>query len=211
MQKKQNEEIQCRFCLSDSADQGNPFLAPCKCSGSVKFVHLYCLNRWRNQNTERNYLICNLCHSEYVLPKEYCLEELPEGSLFFIILNYPILTNLTGHYLWGVTIGLNGGSNLDGFTTYLYTQLAYHAYYFLSIWLHWKVQKRERYWASWNKEFRIWFFPSYGLLILLTVLSNNPFAWAIPSIYLTMGWHLHMQILREMNQWDLRQIQESQH
>jgi hypothetical protein len=210
MQKKQHEEILCRFCLSETAEQNNPFLAPCNCSGSVKFVHLFCLNRWRNQNTERNYQICNLCHSEYILPKEYCLEKLPEHSWLFIILDYPILTNLTGHYIWAVTIGLNSGSNLDAFTTYICTQLIYHLYYFVSIWLHWRVQKRERYWNAWKKEYRTLFFPSYGLLFLFAALSNNPFTWVVPSIYVTMGWHLHMQILKEMNQYDLRQIEEVQ-
>ena len=30
----------CRICLDDTEEEGNPFITPCKCAGSMKFIHL---------------------------------------------------------------------------------------------------------------------------------------------------------------------------
>jgi len=36
----------CRICLSESTKAGNPFFSPCNCSGTMKYVHIKCLQRW---------------------------------------------------------------------------------------------------------------------------------------------------------------------
>lgn len=36
----------CRFCLSDTIVQENPLINVCKCDGSLKYVHLICLQNW---------------------------------------------------------------------------------------------------------------------------------------------------------------------
>ena len=54
----------------------NPLITPCKCSGSLKFIHLECLRIWlsRKENVKQSaYVIsyswkafhCELCKSEY--------------------------------------------------------------------------------------------------------------------------------------------------
>jgi hypothetical protein len=70
----------CRICY-DSGDETNPLIAPCKCSGSMQYVHLLCLRKWMdgrlsvNTNTQdqgpttvsyfwRN-LDCELCKLSY--------------------------------------------------------------------------------------------------------------------------------------------------
>lgn len=30
----------CRICLDDTEEEENPFITPCKCAGSMKFIHL---------------------------------------------------------------------------------------------------------------------------------------------------------------------------
>ncbi|CAD8058994.1 unnamed protein product [Paramecium primaurelia] len=43
----QGEEPQCRICYNDAqTDQNNPLIDCCKCQGSVKFIHLICLQTW---------------------------------------------------------------------------------------------------------------------------------------------------------------------
>ena len=53
--KEKKEEInvdniidgQCRICLCE--DEGlidDPLVVPCKCSGSVKYIHFKCLEKW---------------------------------------------------------------------------------------------------------------------------------------------------------------------
>mmetsp|Transcript_7465 Transcript_7465/g.12619 ORF Transcript_7465/g.12619 Transcript_7465/m.12619 type:complete len:123 (-) Transcript_7465:1104-1472(-) len=43
----------CRICFGEQEDEeSSPLISPCKCSGSMKFVHLKCLRQWlgRNEN-----------------------------------------------------------------------------------------------------------------------------------------------------------------
>ena len=36
----------CRFCLSDENCEDNPLVSPCNCMGSMKNVHLLCMQEW---------------------------------------------------------------------------------------------------------------------------------------------------------------------
>lgn len=36
----------CRICLSDKDDTENPLISPCKCDGTMKYIHLKCLQQW---------------------------------------------------------------------------------------------------------------------------------------------------------------------
>lgn len=38
----------CRICLSEEFDNDNPLFSPCKCAGTMKTVHLKCLQYWLN-------------------------------------------------------------------------------------------------------------------------------------------------------------------
>ena len=41
------EDTRCRICLSCENQEENPLIAsPCKCSGSIQFIHVYCLQQW---------------------------------------------------------------------------------------------------------------------------------------------------------------------
>ena len=36
----------CRVCLSDKTSADNPMLAPCNCAGTMRLIHLNCLQHW---------------------------------------------------------------------------------------------------------------------------------------------------------------------
>lgn len=36
----------CRVCLQEGSDSVNPLLAPCNCAGTMKLIHLECLQHW---------------------------------------------------------------------------------------------------------------------------------------------------------------------
>lgn len=36
----------CRICLGDENTSADPLINPCKCSGSMKWIHLECLRKW---------------------------------------------------------------------------------------------------------------------------------------------------------------------
>jgi hypothetical protein len=45
-QPKEDGLTPCRICLSDSHDLVNPLICPCKCDGTMKYIHLKCLQHW---------------------------------------------------------------------------------------------------------------------------------------------------------------------
>jgi hypothetical protein len=36
----------CRICLSEFTEQDNPLVNPCRCAGTMKYVHIKCLQLW---------------------------------------------------------------------------------------------------------------------------------------------------------------------
>ena len=41
-----NEAIICRICLCDDQEKQNPLISPCKCAGTMGFIHVLCLKEW---------------------------------------------------------------------------------------------------------------------------------------------------------------------
>mmetsp|Transcript_934 Transcript_934/g.2195 ORF Transcript_934/g.2195 Transcript_934/m.2195 type:complete len:297 (+) Transcript_934:1611-2501(+) len=62
---KEDEVALCRFCL----DSGNheDFIIPCKCSGSVRYVHSECLKAWlvKSDKRESDLTACEVCKCPY--------------------------------------------------------------------------------------------------------------------------------------------------
>jgi len=48
----------CRICLHSD----EPLISPCKCRGSLTYVHLSCLERWLNENGQSS---CELCRYNF--------------------------------------------------------------------------------------------------------------------------------------------------
>jgi len=66
---------QCRICLEDEENLKNPFIAPCKCIGSVRFIHMDCFRAWLCNKKLEQYdtgvlslfweeLKCDICKSD---------------------------------------------------------------------------------------------------------------------------------------------------
>lgn len=99
---KERNENSCRICLDEEFDdQENPMISPCRCTGSVKQVHLECLKEWiqnkrntRDLNYTRSFnwkdLKCELCKSIYE-------NEFYHKSKRYKLLNYE--DEMTQHYL----------------------------------------------------------------------------------------------------------------
>ena len=92
----------CRICLGDDPEIGNPFVSPCKCSGTMKFLHIKCLQIWlssRLQFKQNAYakswywksFDCELCKRPFpntieVEGKRYDIIEItkPDGSFIML-------------------------------------------------------------------------------------------------------------------------------
>lgn len=58
----------CRICLDALGD----LIAPCQCSGSVRFIHQTCLKRWIfSQSSPESGPKCELCSAPYKLKVTY--------------------------------------------------------------------------------------------------------------------------------------------
>ncbi|KAE8671265.1 hypothetical protein F3Y22_tig00111983pilonHSYRG00092 [Hibiscus syriacus] len=57
-----NSISQCRICHEEEFESLKSFEAPCACSGSVKFAHRDCIQRWCN---EKGNTTCEICLQKY--------------------------------------------------------------------------------------------------------------------------------------------------
>ena len=101
----------CRFCFSEEQDENNPFISPCLCIGSVKYVHRDCLSRWRAVVTiERHKAICQACNTPFNLPRRWPLEVLPPlDKLWTLILSQSYIFVIFVHYAH-IMLLLNGNN-----------------------------------------------------------------------------------------------------
>ncbi|MBA0740974.1 hypothetical protein Gogos_014154 [Gossypium gossypioides] len=54
------QTVECRICQDE--DNINNLETPCSCSGSLKFAHRKCVQRWCN---EKGDIMCEICHQPY--------------------------------------------------------------------------------------------------------------------------------------------------
>ncbi|KAK0232968.1 hypothetical protein IW262DRAFT_1443940 [Armillaria fumosa] len=64
----ETDERQCRICLdgADAERELGRLIRPCLCKGSISYVHIKCLQRWRNSSTAQSaFFSCPQCHYKY--------------------------------------------------------------------------------------------------------------------------------------------------
>ena len=87
----------CRICLEEESNI-DTLIAPCRCSGSSKYVHLDCLQTWRR--TSRGGIgenKCMECHTKYLIRKTHDRErilEIPLCKLAQIIYYTPTVISM---------------------------------------------------------------------------------------------------------------------
>lgn len=83
------EEETCRICYSsiNPITKNKDLISPCKCSGSVKYVHYSCLKLWRMRGKAFGDMNkCEQCHGTYNIPGERTVYSIliSFSSLFFL-------------------------------------------------------------------------------------------------------------------------------
>eukprot|EP00826_Nyctotherus_ovalis_P008400 TRINITY_DN12173_c0_g3_i1.p2 TRINITY_DN12173_c0_g3~~TRINITY_DN12173_c0_g3_i1.p2 ORF type:complete len:192 (-),score=13.40 TRINITY_DN12173_c0_g3_i1:331-906(-) len=74
--KPPNTPSECRICGASESTAANPLVSPCKCSGSIKYVHIDCMRMWHQSKMDFraaphsiSYTIrrfeCELCRSKF--------------------------------------------------------------------------------------------------------------------------------------------------
>ncbi|KAK7694766.1 hypothetical protein QCA50_001954 [Cerrena zonata] len=60
------QEKQCRICLDGEDHELGKLIRPCLCKGSISYVHVKCLQRWRNTSPNRSaFYSCPQCGYHY--------------------------------------------------------------------------------------------------------------------------------------------------
>ncbi|KAG1899305.1 uncharacterized protein F5891DRAFT_1160341 [Suillus fuscotomentosus] len=60
------QEKQCRICFDGEDDSLGRLIRPCLCKGSISYVHISCLKKWRNSSFSNNsFYRCPQCHYRY--------------------------------------------------------------------------------------------------------------------------------------------------
>ena len=96
---------ECRICLEAGEEE---LITPCNCCGSHKYVHLKCLNRWRQENiNNEKYHSCEVCKREFVIENNYKVEKLicrMDGNIIFKFPLYMFAVYFLGAILWYIDI-----------------------------------------------------------------------------------------------------------
>jgi len=100
--KESTAENLCKICLYDKSEfDDDPLISPCKCIGSVKHVHLKCMQNWVKSklNMQQNRNIVTIFWKN--LQCELCKEKLPinlhhKGENICLI---PFDNKITGSYI----------------------------------------------------------------------------------------------------------------
>lgn len=93
------EEQTCRICRGE-ATPDDPLFYPCKCRGSIKYIHQGCLEEWlKHSGREPS---CDICHQKYKFTTQYKENTPDRVPLRLILLK---LRNSTVHlFRYGLTI-----------------------------------------------------------------------------------------------------------
>ncbi|CAG9313781.1 unnamed protein product [Blepharisma stoltei] len=85
----QSTENTCRICY-EIADDENPLISPCKCSGSMKYIHEHCLKIWLlsiDEDLDKGK--CDICKVEFIMDFEIVTEcsctKIKEGTGSYIL------------------------------------------------------------------------------------------------------------------------------
>jgi E3 ubiquitin-protein ligase DOA10 len=191
----------CRFCLETRESSNEELVTPCKCSGSIKYIHISCLKKWVS-NDERyidTRLTCNMCETAYSLSFLPALEDIPGtfGIAMYILNNGIYITSLH-EFLYIISIKPNNlNFILERNMVYIHTYTLF--LYGLLFIIHFRVNNIRLYlskylWGAW------WFLPLLHIYILLTCYITGNFNRPLLSkICIHLYWLEHVRALKKVN------------
>ena len=189
----------CRFCLSTEIEGSSRFLSPCDCKGSMEFIHLKCLNRWRYMDFERNGRSCQLCLTIYTFVKEEELEVIPKKGIYIFFLTFPGPTLMLYHYIYLILLIQPTNFNfqiLENF--YFVSQYMFHIFYFYIFYIEWTVKNKSLYYKTVKKTV-LPFLPLLHLFGFFLLHQRQYFMGPILSFLLGLYWQSHIMILFTVN------------
>ena len=191
----------CRFCLETRESSNEELVAPCKCSGTVKYLHTSCLKKW--VSNEEQYidtrLTCNMCETRYSVSFLPALEDIPDKlGIAMYILNNGIYITSFHEFLYIICIwpnNLNFILERNMVCVHAYTLFLYASLFTI----HFRVNNMRLYlskylWGAW------WCLPLLHIYILLTSYITGNFNRALLSkVCIHIYWLEHVRALKKVN------------
>ena len=81
------ENNTCRICFEEQTNTKDPLISPCRCTGTSKYIHHSCLQKWRLSNLPNSdpRKKCMECNTEYIISyKESKCQYVQLGFYYFI-------------------------------------------------------------------------------------------------------------------------------
>lgn len=72
------KDILCRICLNEECEDDNPLIYPCKCSGTMRYIHLECLKLWLKTKIVTKTTEHMILQTYKNLSCELCKESIPD-------------------------------------------------------------------------------------------------------------------------------------
>jgi hypothetical protein len=192
----------CRICFESEG----LLLSPCRCDGSIKYVHSNCLVRWDHMRPDESQGTCELCKEAYAMAYNDPLETdlLAPNPRSFLLINpsWHIASSCI------CTILLNRIISLPNPTLYLYIHLTYQSLYllFMSLYIHYTVRNLTVYLAYWTNYYARFILSGHFLLLVITIAlytekyyNSLILLGVLNQCYLCVYPLVHTSILTRMN------------
>jgi hypothetical protein len=190
----------CRFCLDEHNKEENKLVAPCHCIGSVKYVHIKCLIRWRAVGPIEFANFCQLCRFPYTAGN-FMFETIPlERGLRFQFLICPYLFSFSSKYFTFVYSGIFLNNYTIATNLIQFHQIVLHGIYFYFLLTNLHINNRVSY------RSRLFIFPRIFIMLAhiffwyIATNTENIFLLYLVDAFLPFYWHTHMRILTEINE-----------
>lgn len=185
---------ECRICYETEGK----FVSPCKCAGSMKYVHQTCLTAWRAYSDQ--YSACPVCMTRYndgrkLLEYEnnvHLEDYFIDGSTSFKL----ILATIAAVLLGPIPKGKHATTSVVGCLSIIYHAL-FASYCFIKYMILLKAVKHRRLYFGYAAKY-LWLPVIHGAL--LYYLSDDPLVFILPhTIGSQMYLNYHMDIIYKIN------------
>lgn len=187
--------MECRFCL----DTGIDMISPCRCTGSVKYIHPDCLYRWVREDDvlilER--LNCSLCKAPL-----FPLEVIPDPhERPYTILYSPLVVMAIVQYIF-----ISGGmlTTPSGLNVIQNAQITIHLIYSALFWNYMTIRNYTIYTRLLieRRIYMIWLCHLY--CIYSFIFDQNMPMLLVSGMCINLEWHQHVYLLNRVNDFLLK-------
>ena len=184
-------QMQCRFCLETD---NKPMISPCRCSGTVKYVHKECIHKWVFQDDqiieERNN--CSICKDTI-----FKFEFVPlHTEINNVILSNATAINMLIQYLYVVFI-LTPNDSLN----VMYVSHALMQFLYITIYIdNFRVKNLQLYHTLACERYGYTLYIFYILSLIAVFKYEHLVCSIMNNMIITVQWKEHLHTLSRVNE-----------